>query len=442
MVVTHKRKSGLRKALIIGATAAALSLFPAKTTYGQTLESQRHDVRSLDNIEYLQEGVAKIAQPALSHEDSLHIFNPFIQPNDSTLVAYGSGDANKDNKIDLEDYSTIQLILGNKTHEEFGEFHGWDYNTINSMLGSREFDRADVDGDGVITQTDADLVLKYINKEIQYLPGHWNKLKTRQEREDWLDKCLKIDWTSNVKYNDPNWICVDSEFQTITNTTGLRTLDNVPSKYNLTDNGRFNLPIYGVAIDGPNNFGHTLIGVVIGDNPLKWESWKLKESEDDNDVKIGEWNMPTNSKVIIAGIYKKGPGFDLTEFNIDAQGTPSLTYTNPNLVLTRPEPVLVQEDENKPVPVPWVNQNYPNPFSSSTTIEYSVPQPQRVSLEVFNSQGQKLESLVDNEMQDSGKHSIRLNAGKYASGLYFYKLKAEDKDSKPYTQTKKMMIVK
>lgn len=361
----------------------------------------------------------------------MHIFNSFIQPNDSTLVAYGSGDANWDNGIDLEDYNTIYLMLGKKTTED-----------------SREFDRADVDGDGIITIADGEILKEYLDGIRKYLPGHWNKLQTRQERESWFDKCLKIDWTSNIPYNYPNWVCYDYEFQTFINFTGLNINEQnstFPKKYSLKDNCRFNLPILCVGINSPNELGHAIIGAVVGDNSSKWEDWKLKEPQNDKDVNIGYNLMPNNSQVLLHYITRlsteRNIAILLLNFLIDSNGNPSLIYPNPNLVLTRPTSTSVKDDKNKPV-FPWVKQNYPNPFNFSTTIEYSVPKLGRVSLEVFNIQGQKLETLVNNELQESGKHRASFNSGRNASGLYFYKLQAEDKDNKPYTETKKMIIEK
>ncbi|MDP2982173.1 MAG: hypothetical protein Q8O92_02440 [Candidatus Latescibacter sp.] len=108
---------GVKSIGLLSALIYIILTFQTISASAQGLESQRHDVKQLDKTEYVQTytNFTGLAKPALSQQDSLHIFNPFIQPNDSTLVAYGSGDANKDNKIDIEDYKTIQLMLGKKT---------------------------------------------------------------------------------------------------------------------------------------------------------------------------------------------------------------------------------------------------------------------------------------------------------------------------------------
>ena len=52
-----------------------------------------------------------------------------------------------------------------------------------------------------------------------------------------------------------------------------------------------------------------------------------------------------------------------------------------------------------------LEQNYPNPFNPSTTIQYSIPQQDYVTVEIFNMAGQKIKTLV-NEFQPAGKHKV------------------------------------
>jgi hypothetical protein len=103
----------------------------------------------------------------------------------------------------------------------------------------------------------------------------------------------------------------------------------------------------------------------------------------------------------------------------------------------------VEEDEDQTArpSVFSLDDNYPNPFNPETNIGYFVPRACQVRLEVFNLLGQKIRTLV-NEHQTAGSREVswdgRNEAGEQvASGVYFYKLQAED-----FTQTKKMVLIR
>ena len=83
-----------------------------------------------------------------------------------------------------------------------------------------------------------------------------------------------------------------------------------------------------------------------------------------------------------------------------------------------------------------LNQNYPNPFNPTTTIEYSLAKSGLVTLNVYNTLGQKVKSLV-NQRQAAGKHFAHLDAHDLSSGIYFYKIQ-----SGKFTQIKKMILMK
>ena len=81
-------------------------------------------------------------------------------------------------------------------------------------------------------------------------------------------------------------------------------------------------------------------------------------------------------------------------------------------------------------------QNYPNPFNPTTTISYTIPENGHVVLEVYNSLGQKVESLVNSTLQ-AGIHNITWNAQNVPSGIYFYKIAVNN-----FSQTNKMVLMK
>jgi endoglucanase len=83
-----------------------------------------------------------------------------------------------------------------------------------------------------------------------------------------------------------------------------------------------------------------------------------------------------------------------------------------------------------------LHQNYPNPFNPITQIQYTLPVPAQVTLEVFNSLGQKVMELV-NSQQSAGYHTEIFDATRLSSGIYFYKL-----TTLSFTETKRMLLIK
>ncbi len=83
-----------------------------------------------------------------------------------------------------------------------------------------------------------------------------------------------------------------------------------------------------------------------------------------------------------------------------------------------------------------LNQNYPNPFNATTNISFDLAHEGDVNLSVYNLQGQKVESLI-NDRISAGNYNIRWDASRYSSGVYYYKLTTEDK-----TFTKRMTLLK
>ena len=83
-----------------------------------------------------------------------------------------------------------------------------------------------------------------------------------------------------------------------------------------------------------------------------------------------------------------------------------------------------------------LEQNFPNPFNPTTTIQYQLPQDARVTLKVYDILGSEVATLV-NEEQQAGYKEVKFNGSNIASGMYVYRLTAGN-----YISTKKMMVVK
>jgi hypothetical protein len=101
--------------------------------------------------------------------------------------------------------------------------------------------------------------------------------------------------------------------------------------------------------------------------------------------------------------------------------------------LTKP---LEQDSDADEITEFKLRTNYPNPFNPTTTISFDIPEQSPVELVIYDIQGEKVVTLV-NETLDPGSYSIEFNAGNLPSGTYVYKLEAGK-----YTESKKMIYVK
>ncbi len=97
----------------------------------------------------------------------------------------------------------------------------------------------------------------------------------------------------------------------------------------------------------------------------------------------------------------------------------------------------VENEENTPdVSGFQLAQNYPNPFNAATTINYNLAKPGMVKIELYNTIGQKVQTLV-NEMKASGSYSLQINFNHLNSGIYFYKIETSE-----FSRTAKMVLMK
>ena len=130
---------------------------------------------------------------------------------------------------------------------------------------------------------------------------------------------------------------------------------------------------------------------------------------------------------------------------------PSVTEVNPYglkvLEFSLPTNIFsyrASEVENNPSN-PMVNiipnnfilkQNYPNPFNPTTKIDYYIPENSNVNLNVYDLTGRLIATLV-NANQFLGYHEVEFDSRNLSSGIYFYRLEANN-----FTETKKLVVLK
>ncbi|HEX9975302.1 MAG TPA: T9SS type A sorting domain-containing protein [bacterium] len=88
-----------------------------------------------------------------------------------------------------------------------------------------------------------------------------------------------------------------------------------------------------------------------------------------------------------------------------------------------------------------LSQNYPNPFNPETSISFSLKQNGKVTLNIYNSNGQIVKTLVDHDMS-AGNHSISFVADGLTSGLYIYRIMVTNGEGVQFQAVRKMVLMK
>ena len=151
-------------------------------------------------------------------------------------------------------------------------------------------------------------------------------------------------------------------------------------------------------------------------------------SRDDATVRM-QWVIPPD-----LGQYPRiyavlDPGSEITEIHEDN----NKGWT----VLGKQTVVGVEESPARTIPSKFtLAQNYPNPFNMSSVIKYSIPQSSQITLKIFNTLGEEIETLV-NEEKSVGTYELTWNAAGLPSGVYFYRIVAGD-----FVESKKMILVR
>jgi len=83
-----------------------------------------------------------------------------------------------------------------------------------------------------------------------------------------------------------------------------------------------------------------------------------------------------------------------------------------------------------------LSQNYPNPFNPSTSIQYSLKESGKVDMAIYNILGQKVYTLI-NEFQNQGYHIVNFDASQLATGVYIYRITANN-----FSASKKLLLLK
>ena len=142
--------------------------------------------------------------------------------------------------------------------------------------------------------------------------------------------------------------------------------------------------------------------------------------------------LTTRDIVSISGVDDNtASAITVNNFNGDSQSADTTFF-----LAVSSEPFTDVEDE---VTFPSefdLEQNFPNPFNPSTSIQYAISSRQFVTLKVYDVLGNEVATLA-NEEKDRGIYSVNFNASGLASGMYLYRIQAGS-----FIETKKMLMIK
>ncbi|HJY64176.1 MAG TPA: T9SS type A sorting domain-containing protein, partial [Ignavibacteria bacterium] len=157
---------------------------------------------------------------------------------------------------------------------------------------------------------------------------------------------------------------------------------------------------------------------------------------------VNNW-MPLPGSPVLTGANFTYPnlaaGFDVVTFR-GAFGTDNWTANwavfNPRLYVIGIQQISLQ------VPAKFsLEQNYPNPFNPVTNIKFSLPRSGFVTINVYNSIGEEVSTLVNQDMT-VGTYKADFDAMNLSSGVYFYRITVKGSQGLEWTESKKMMLVK
>ncbi len=153
------------------------------------------------------------------------------------------------------------------------------------------------------------------------------------------------------------------------------------------------------------------------------------------------FTMPLQIKIFSQG---RDTLFDVFN-NLQEQAFDFIVNGKPVTFKIDPDDLVLKDVRGEDiVPVSFIlQQNYPNPFNPKTTISYQLGKPAHVNISVYDVLG-NLVAVLKNEKQREGNYTVDFITDRLSSGIYFYKLVANDFENinMQYEDVKKMILVK
>ncbi len=244
-----------------------------------------------------------------------------------------------------------------------------------------------------------------------------------------------------------------SELTGITNANDLRILKRETSDANWMVWSDYTL-VNSTSIRANNltSFSEFAIGSVGSNNPLPVELTSFEANVINKDVTL-TWETATELNNYGFEIERKKGNEDWIKIDfVPGSGNSNIiknyVYVDKNLTFGKYLYRLKQIDndgefeysnqvESEIINLSFnISQNYPNPFNPNTTISFSLPAKELVTLKIYDGLGKEITTLVNEEL-NTGTYEKVWDASLYGSGVYFYRFTAGG-----YSKTCKMLLVK
>ncbi len=222
-------------------------------------------------------------------------------------------------------------------------------------------------------------------------------------------------------------------------TLNLSSGDYYFTSFSMGGSGKLNMDVNGgkirIFVTGDVKFGTSVTTAVLNGGP---ESVYL---ETEGNFTLGgsdKWNgtVYTPAGNITVGTSCLINGALLANGNISIGGSTKIYYKKDS----EPEKSTISQNNEKAAQIVpdkiALEQNFPNPFNPTTTINYQLPEKNYVTLKIYDILGNQVKTLVDQEVE-AGYHSVRWNASGLASGVYFCRL-----NTGSFVSTKKLLLLK
>lgn len=143
------------------------------------------------------------------------------------------------------------------------------------------------------------------------------------------------------------------------------------------------------------------------------------------------------AEVVAVDFDKDGEAADTFEVSLTVTGSLGSKKVSKSIYYPIEEPVTGITETGQILPKEFkIYNNYPNSFNPETRVAFDLREAQNVLLEVYNTAGQKVATLVNGQLA-AGNHLVKFNAASLSSGIYFYKINAGS-----HVDVKRMSLIK